>query len=65
MISLADFNDTHGSLPSGKSFDNLGAILAVADWLSRRAVAAGKSRSPWLRPDLHDQGPRNSGLHCA
>lgn len=42
MIRWLDFNDTWLAAEWGHPSDNLGAILAVADWLSRRAVAAGK-----------------------
>ena len=42
MIRWLDFNDTWLAAEWGHPSDNLGAILAVADWLSRQAVAAGK-----------------------
>ncbi|MGZ3297536.1 MAG: bifunctional 2-methylcitrate dehydratase/aconitate hydratase [Asticcacaulis sp.] len=42
MIRWLDFNDTWLAAEWGHPSDNLGAILAVADWLSRNAVAAGK-----------------------
>src|SRR6267154_580230 len=42
MIRWLDFNDTWLAAEWGHPSDNLGAILAVADWLSRRAVAAGR-----------------------
>jgi 2-methylcitrate dehydratase len=42
MIRWLDFNDTWLAAEWGHPSDNLGAILAVADWLSRSAVAAGK-----------------------
>ena len=42
MIRWLDFNDTWLAAEWGHPSDNLGAILALADWLSRRAVAAGK-----------------------
>lgn len=42
MIRWLDFNDTWLAAEWGHPSDNLGAILAVADWLSRTAVAAGK-----------------------
>ncbi|MFZ2228277.1 MAG: bifunctional 2-methylcitrate dehydratase/aconitate hydratase [Candidatus Nanopelagicaceae bacterium] len=41
MIRWLDFNDTWLAAEWGHPSDNLGAILAVADWLSRSAVAAG------------------------
>jgi len=42
MIRWLDFNDTWLAAEWGHPSDNLGGILAVADWLSRTAVAAGK-----------------------
>ena len=42
MIRWLDFNDTWLAAEWGHPSDNLGAILALADWLSRRARAAGK-----------------------
>ena len=42
MIRWLDFNDTWLAAEWGHPSDNLGAILATADWLSRTAVAAGK-----------------------
>src|SRR4051812_41670593 len=43
MIRWLDFNDTWLAAEWGHPSDNLGAILAVADWLSRTALAEGKS----------------------
>jgi 2-methylcitrate dehydratase len=42
MIRWLDFNDTWLAAEWGHPSDNLGGILATADWLSRVAVAAGK-----------------------
>src|SRR5450631_4827393 len=42
MICWLDFNDTWLAAEWGHPSDNLGGILATADWLSRCAVAAGK-----------------------
>ena len=42
MIRWLDFNDTWLAAEWGHPSDNLGGILAVADWLSRNAVAQGK-----------------------
>ncbi|MBI3526361.1 MAG: bifunctional 2-methylcitrate dehydratase/aconitate hydratase [Betaproteobacteria bacterium] len=42
MIRWLDFNDTLLAAEWGHPSDNLGGILATADWLSRNAVAAGK-----------------------
>jgi 2-methylcitrate dehydratase len=42
MIRWLDFNDTWLAAEWGHPSDNLGGILATADWLSRVAVAAGR-----------------------
>ncbi|MBN9476334.1 MAG: 2-methylcitrate dehydratase [Bordetella sp. SCN 67-23] len=42
IIRWLDFNDTWLAAEWGHPSDNLGGILATADWLSRQAVAAGK-----------------------
>jgi 2-methylcitrate dehydratase len=42
MIRWLDFNDTWLAAEWGHPSDNLGAILAVADYLSRRGAAQGK-----------------------
>ena len=43
MIRWLDFNDTPLAAEWGHPSDNLGGILATADWLSRNAVAVGKA----------------------
>ena len=43
LIRYLDFNDTWLAAEWGHPSDNLGAILAVADYLSRQAIAAGKA----------------------
>ena len=43
MIRWLDFNDTWLAAEWGHPSDNLGGILATADWLSRAAVAAGRT----------------------
>ncbi|MDL2357428.1 MAG: bifunctional 2-methylcitrate dehydratase/aconitate hydratase [Pseudomonadota bacterium] len=43
MIRWLDFNDTWLAAEWGHPSDNLGAILATADWLARGAVAAGRA----------------------
>ena len=43
MIRWLDFNDTWLAAEWGHPSDNLGGILATADWLSRNAVAAGNA----------------------
>ncbi len=50
MIRWLDFNDTWLAAEWGHPSDNLGGILASADWLSRNAVAAGKP--PLLMRDV-------------
>ena len=50
MIRWLDFNDTWLAAEWGHPSDNLGGILATADWLSRSAVAAGKQ--PLLMRDV-------------
>jgi 2-methylcitrate dehydratase len=42
MIRWLDFNDTWLAAEWGHPSDNLGAILAVADFVSRQAIRAGK-----------------------
>jgi 2-methylcitrate dehydratase len=42
MIRWLDFNDTWLAAEWGHPSDNLGGILATADWLSREAVAKGR-----------------------
>jgi 2-methylcitrate dehydratase len=42
MIRWLDFNDTWLAAEWGHPSDNLGGILATADWLSRSNIAAGK-----------------------
>ena len=56
MIRWLDFNDTWLAAEWGHPSDNLGAILAVADWLSR-SPAEGKAFSQDARcTDSDDQG---------
>ena len=50
MIRWLDFNDTFLAAEWGHPSDNLGGILATADWLSRQAVAAG--RKPLIMRDV-------------
>ena len=50
MIRWLDFNDTWLAAEWGHPSDNLGGILAVADWLARQAQAAG--RAPPLMRDV-------------
>jgi 2-methylcitrate dehydratase len=50
MIRWLDFNDTWLAAEWGHPSDNLGGILATADWLSRNAVAAG--RKPLVMRDV-------------
>ncbi|MGO4333026.1 bifunctional 2-methylcitrate dehydratase/aconitate hydratase [Cupriavidus sp. 2TAF22] len=50
MIRWLDFNDTWLAAEWGHPSDNLGGILATADWLSRTSVAAG--RKPLTMKDV-------------
>ena len=50
MIRWLDFNDTWLAAEWGHPSDNLGGILATADWLSRTALACGKA--PRLMKDV-------------
>ncbi len=50
MIRWLDFNDTWLAAEWGHPSDNLGGILAVADWLSRSALA--ESRPPMKMRDV-------------
>jgi 2-methylcitrate dehydratase len=50
MIRWLDFNDTWLAAEWGHPSDNLGGILATADWRSRTAVAAG--RKPLTMKDV-------------
>jgi 2-methylcitrate dehydratase len=43
MVRWLDFNDTWLAAEWGHPSDNLGGILATADWLSRSAIAQGKA----------------------
>jgi 2-methylcitrate dehydratase len=50
IIRWLDFNDTWLAAEWGHPSDNLGGILAVADWLSRVAIAEG--RPPLVMRDV-------------
>ncbi|WP_244816780.1 bifunctional 2-methylcitrate dehydratase/aconitate hydratase [Caballeronia sp. Lep1P3] len=50
MIRWLDFNDTWLAAEWGHPSDNLGGILATADWLSRNAVAS--ARKPLTMKDV-------------
>ena len=50
MIRWLDFNDTWLAAEWGHPSDNLGGILATADWISRNNIAAGKK--PLLMRDV-------------
>ena len=50
MIRWLDFNDTWLAAEWGHPSDNLGGILATADWMSRTALANGKA--PLLMKDV-------------
>ncbi|HUH94279.1 MAG TPA: bifunctional 2-methylcitrate dehydratase/aconitate hydratase [Casimicrobiaceae bacterium] len=51
MIRWLDFNDTWLAAEWGHPSDNLGGILATADWLARNARSAGRS-APTMRDVL-------------
>ena len=51
MIRWLDFNDTWLAAEWGHPSDNLGGILAVADWVARNRIAAGKA-PPLMRDVL-------------
>ncbi len=50
MIRWLDFNDTWLAAEWGHPSDNLGGILAVADWMSRSAIREG--RKPFTMKDV-------------
>jgi 2-methylcitrate dehydratase len=50
QIRWLDFNDTWLAAEWGHPSDNLGTILALADWHSRRALRAGNQ--PWTLRDV-------------
>jgi 2-methylcitrate dehydratase len=50
MIRWLDFNDTWLAAEWGHPSDNLGGILATADWLSRSATSQG--RKPFIMRDV-------------
>jgi 2-methylcitrate dehydratase len=50
MIRWLDFNDTWLAAEWGHPSDNLGGILAVADYVSRKAIAEGKK--PLMMKDV-------------
>ena len=58
MIRWLDFNDTWLAAEWGHPSDNLGGILALADYLSR---VEAENRLPWRRADGDDQGARDPG----
>ena len=66
MIRWLDFNDTWLAAEWGHPSDNLGGILAVADWQARKAAAEGALAAHRARrAHRHDQGARNPGRHGA
>ena len=65
MIRWLDFNDTWLAAEWGHPSDNLGGILATADWLSRAARRRPPAAQNARCSDRHDQGARDSGLHRA
>ncbi len=61
MIRWLDFNDTWLAAEWGHPSDNLGGILAAADWLSRNARRGQKPLTDARRAHRHDQGARDPG----
>ena len=62
MIRWLDFNDTWLAAEWGHPSDNLGGILAVADYLSRQASRHGQGATDDARrADGDDQGARDPG----
>ena len=62
LVRWLDFNDTWLAAEWGHPSDNLGAILAVADYVSRRNVAARPAAAhDARRARRDDQGPRDPG----
>ena len=62
MIRWLDFNDTWLAAEWGHPSDNLGGILAVADYVSRTNVAARQETAgDARRAHRDDQGPRDPG----
>ena len=56
MIRWLDFNDTWLAAEWGHPSDNLGGILAVADWLVARALRAAALRYDARCSHGDDQG---------
>lgn len=52
MIRWLDFNDTWLAAEWGHPSDNLGGILATADWLARNIVAGNVNRKPLLMREV-------------
>jgi 2-methylcitrate dehydratase len=50
MIRWLDYNDSFTAAEGGHPSDNIGGILATADWLTRRRIAEG--RTPLLMRDV-------------
>ena len=63
MIRWLDFNDTWLAAEWGHPSDNLGAILAVSDWISRNkaAIKRAKAREESEHADAAQDGVDNSG----
>ena len=63
LVRWLDFNDTWLAAEWGHPSDNLGAILAVADYLSRKAERERRSSRSTVRDVLtaSDQGARDPG----
>ena len=61
MVRWLDFNDTWLAAEWGHPSDNLGAIYAVADYISRKNIKEGKKRAcPKRYFRIYDKGTRDS-----
>ena len=56
MIRWLDFNDTWLAAEWGHPSDNLGGILAVADWLAAGLRATGQTTHHARCIDINDSG---------
>ena len=65
MIRWLDYNDTWLAAEWGHPSDNLGGILAVADWFSRCPGAASPPLTYEASTHGDDQSARDSRVHCA
>ncbi|KAI4175632.1 MAG: hypothetical protein LQ343_001503 [Gyalolechia ehrenbergii] len=57
LIRYLDHNDAYGGAEWGHPSDNIGALLSVADWISRQECASGES-PPTTSGDISVQCPK-------